>query len=155
MTVATTKIVNAVSAKCALAMVDIDFTANRPEVDAPSPGFGRAVNIRLVNVSMRPFEGQSMMQCTGTLQFDCYAEATDTKTIDVVNQETHAGIIAALWDDGDPTLDGMVDDLEPSDSDPSEQDIADAGWSPIQFAVTWFTPRGNAAVIIGRNGVQF
>lgn len=155
MTVATTKIVEAVSAKCATAMPDVIWNENRSDQEPLEPEFEAAVNIRLVNIQTNPFEMSSQQQFTGTLQFDCYANATATKTIDQINQETHAGIIAALWDDGDPTLDGMVNDLEPSEADPSEQDVADAGWAPLLFRVEWFTRRGDAVMIVGRGGVLF
>lgn len=155
MTAATTKIVAAVRAKCAAAMPTITWLENRSDQEPIGPEFGTAVNIRLVNVQTRPFEGQAQQAYAGTLQFDCYAEATPLLSIDEVNQATHAGIVAALWDDGDPTLDGMVDDLEPSESDPSEQDLADAGWAPLMFRVEWFTRRGDAVMIVGRGGVLF
>lgn len=155
MTVATTKIVAAVRTKCAAAMTGVTFVEDISEVESLPDDFTKAVNVRLLNIQTRPFEGQSMQAYSGTLQFDCYAKASTTLSIDEINQETHAGIIAALWDDGDPTLDGMVDDLEPSESDPSEQDLADAGWAPLMFRVDWFTRRGDAVMIVGRGGVLF
>lgn len=152
---ATSKIVAAVRAVLATAMPTVTLVSNVPEVESLPRGFGSAVNIRLVNVQTRPFEGQSQQAYSATLILESYAEASTTQTIDEINQATHAGIIAALWNDGDPTLDGMVDDLEPTESDISEYDLADAGWAPLMFRVEWFTRRGDAAMIVGRGGVLF
>lgn len=152
---ATSKIVAAVREALETAMPTVTLVSNVPEVESLPRGFGSAVNIRLVNVQTRPFEGQSQQAYSATLILECYAEASTTQTIDEINQATHAGIIAALWNDGDPTLDGMVDDLEPTESDLSEYDLADAGWAPLMFRVEWFTRRGDAAMIVGRGGVLF
>ncbi len=153
---APTKILRKVHAMCAAAITDRTWHIERSDEDPLTAEELPGVCIRLLDMSIDDaIERGAGLSWVGTLMFDCQSGGATGLTIDLVNQETIASIIETLFDGGDATLEGMVDEIEPRGADSSEQSVPDVGWAVLQYQVRWFTSYGDMRTIIGRDGHEF
>lgn len=153
---APTKILRKVHAMCVAAIPTHTWHIERSDEDPLTAEELPGVAIRLLDMSINDAaEYGSGLAWIGTLMFDCQSGGAAGLTIDLVNQETIASIVETLFDGGDATLDGMVDEIEPRGADSSEQSVPDVGWAVLQYQVRWFTPYGDMRTIIGRGGQEF
>lgn len=129
----------------------IDRADTDPLTEAELPG----IAIRLLNDDFGPSEEHGQDRHRATIQFDCQSGLDTGLTIDAVNRESIAIIVETLWDDGNPTLGGRLESIEPDYADASEQSVPDVGWAVLQCTATFYTPRGDWRTIVSAAGVTF
>lgn len=113
-----------------------------------------AVLIRMPSVQIEPApDGNWNYLLRALVHFECLSNNRVGETIDAINQQTIADIVAAIGTD--PTLGGRLQILEPSAISGSEQDGADVGAAIFEMEAGWFCPRHDLSTIVGQAGVHY
>lgn len=126
----------------------IDRTAAEPLGEAEMPGYLLRYEVKFsLSAEMSQYFNDALFT------FEVASGPDATPTIDQFNQRAIAQINDALQ--ADPTLGGMVEDIQPIGSDNSQPDSADVGSAVLQVRVTYYTLIRDHSTIVGFGGLLF
>lgn len=146
------KVQAAIMAAIALARPALPGYADRTAAEPLSEGEWPGYLIRYeVKFNLSPEMGQYFNDALFTFEVQS-GNATDAP-LDLTNQQAITDINNALQ--ADPTLDGMVEDIQPIGSDNSQPDSADVGSAVLQVRVTYYTLIRDHSTIVGFGGLLF
>ena len=126
----------------------IDRTPGEPLSEGEWPGYLLRYEVRF---SLSPELGQ--YQNEALLTFECQSGNASGATLDQTNQRSVTSINDALQ--ADPTLGGMVEDIQPVGSDNSQPESPDVGAAILQARVTFYTLIHDHSTIVGVGGQLF
>ena len=138
----------------AIAVVRSDLTgyADRSTAEPLSDGEWPGYVIRYeVKFNLSPELGQFFNDALFT--FEVQSGNTAGASLDQINQQAITDISNALQ--ADPTLGGMLEDIQPVGSDNSQPDSADVGSAVLQVRATYYTLVRNHEGIVGHGGPLF
>ncbi|BBD98047.1 hypothetical protein SAMIE_1015480 [Sphingobium amiense] len=131
---------------------DLQGFADRSTAEPLSEGEWPGYSVRHeVKFNLSPEMGQFFNDALFT--FEVQSGNTTDATLDQINQLAVSDINDALQ--ADPTLGGMVEDVEPIGSDSSQPESADVGSAVLQVRVTYYTLIRSHSTIVGHGGQLF
>ena len=146
------KVQAAIMAAVALVRPDLSGYADRTTAEPLSDGEWPGYIIRYeVKFNLSPELGQFFNDALFT--FEVQSGNAAGAPLDHINQQAVTDISNALQ--ADPTLGGMLEDIQPIGSDNSQPDSADVGSAVLQVRATYYTLVRNHEVIVGHGGQLF
>ncbi len=131
---------------------DVSFFLDRPDDDPlqQSEMPGCVIRVPAVDLSPAP-DGAHQTWHVATVQIDAHSGREVGETIDEINQDTLARIVAAIQTDRQ--LGGRVYEINETGVSGSDMDGADIGIAILTLEITFATPRGDWFTLAGQGAL--
>jgi hypothetical protein len=125
-----------------------DRTPGEPLSEGEWPGYVIRYEVRF---RLAPDGGQYFNEAQFT--FECQSSNAPGEPLDHINQQSVTDINNALQ--ADPSLGGMLEDIQPLGSDNSQPESPDVGSAILQVMATYYTLIHDHSTIVGVSGQLF
>lgn len=146
------KVLGAMVAAIAIACPDLRGFTDRAQDEPLSEGEWPGYVVRYdAKWHLAPEGGQYYH--TATFNFECQSGNAGGAALDLINQRSVAAIHNVLM--ADPSLGGMLHDLQPVGADQSQAESSDVGSAILQVVANYYTLISDISVIVGVGGQNF